>query len=633
MKKISSLILAALLVAALFAIPLNSLAKEEASEPVGISDAAGFAAMETGGSYYLTANITVSETHTAAFAGTFDGKGFTITTTAPLFDRFEGTAKDLTIEGTVTSSADRGGAFCNTISGETTLSGIVNKAAVNGSTSKVTFADALELNGSYGGIYGTTEEKVPLTIENCVNYGKITGYTAGGISGKSNAILTMKNCKNFGDVVGTDVGAGLIAWTWGDFLIEDCANGSESSAPDITAESDAPGGIISYISGSTNGTCRNCVNWGTVHSTDSNAGGIVGRSGDKGDQTYENCVNYGNIVSTKSDAGGIFGATGGAGTRTFKNCVNRGKIYTEAENADAGGIVGFSKAQGTRVYEGCVNYAEVEGAHVGGIAGNDRSAVSVSRCANYGEIKGRKQAAGIIGSLGDGETSAPSSVEYCANEGKITATKDTAGGIIAYANGSTARTLTIKACYNTADVTGGCEASGILGYINGAPDTSVTLCFNTGKIASTDSGEKPIALYYNKAEGAKTKDTAKGNFYLAGCAEKEARNGADYLDATGVPEADFKSGKVCYEINQAAGEEIFFQTIGTDPVPTFSTASARVLFENGEYKNPSEPAPSTDPVTPPTPPTGDSAVIFVAVAIVSVIGTAVAVKIRKGFSA
>lgn len=569
MKKISSLIVAALLVAALFSLPFSSFAKEEASEPVAISDAAGFAAMETGGSYYLTADITVSETHTAAFAGTFDGKGHKITTTVTLFDCFEGTAKDLTIEGSVTSSADRAGAFCNTITGETTLSGIVNKAAVNGSAEKVSGADALDLNGSYGGIFGTSAKSVALTVENCENYGKITGYTAGGIGGKNHANLTMKNCRNFGDVVGTDVGAGVLGWAWGDFIIEDCANGSSSSSPDVTSGSDAPGGIVSYISGNTNGTFKNCVNWGHIHSADSDAGGIVGRSGAKGLHNYENCVNQ----------------------------------------------------------------ALVEGVHAGGIAGNDGAAVKVSRCMNYAEIKGVKQAAGIIGSLGHKDTAAASSIEFSGNEGKITASSDTAGGIVAYANGSTDRVLTINGCYNVADVTGGCESSGILGYINSSPDTKVTCCFNTGKITTTDSAETPLALYYNKAEGAKTKDTAKGNFYLAGCAVKEARNGADYLDATGVPEADFKSGKVCYEINQAAGEEIFFQTIGTDPVPTFSTASARVLFENGEYKNPSEPAPSTDPVTPPTPPTGDSAVIFVAVAIVSVIGTAVAVKIRKGFSA
>ena len=144
MKKTLSVILAVVLAAAMtLLIPLSSFAKEEAGDPKPVGDAAAFAAMETGGSYYLTANITVSETHSAAFSGTFDGKGIKITTSVPLFDTFEGTAKDFTIEGSVTSNADRAGAFCNTVVGDTTLSGIINKGSVTGSMSATAKSDDL----------------------------------------------------------------------------------------------------------------------------------------------------------------------------------------------------------------------------------------------------------------------------------------------------------------------------------------------------------------------------------------------------------------------------------------------------------------------------------------------------------
>ena len=60
MKKTLSVILAVVLAAAMtLLIPLSSFAKEEAGDPKPVGDAAAFAAMETGGSYYLTANITV----------------------------------------------------------------------------------------------------------------------------------------------------------------------------------------------------------------------------------------------------------------------------------------------------------------------------------------------------------------------------------------------------------------------------------------------------------------------------------------------------------------------------------------------------------------------------------------------
>ena len=567
MKKSFILILAAIvLTAAMIILPVAVSAKEEAGDPVAVSDAAGFAAMASGGTYYLTADITVSETHLTAFSGTFDGKGHKITTSVTLFDTFEGTAKDFTLEGAVTSSADRGGVFANTVTGETTLSGIVNRANFTGSAEKVVSADDLGVVGTYGGIIGTTLKSVPLTIENCDNYGKITGYNAGGISGKNHANLTMKNCRNFGDIAGTDVGGGLIAWQWGDFTIENCSNGSKDKAPDITSASDAPGGIISYISGSTPGTLRNCVNYGHIHSTDSDAGGIVGRSGAK-------------------------------------------KVHN---------------------YEGCVNYGLIEGVHAGGMAGNDGAAVNLLRCMNYAEIKGVKQAAGMIGSLGDSDTADPSSVTYCGNEGKITAEKDTAGGIIAYANGSSARVLTIRGCYNSADVTGGCEASGILGYINSSPETSVNACFNSGLITSTDTGETPIAIYYNKA-GDASADKSKNNFYLAGCAKSEARVGGNYLDMAPTPGDAFGYGEVCYKLNQALGEEVFFQTIGTDSVPTFDTASKKVIFENGEYKNPAPVNPGGQDPTPggQTPPTGDGFVFTAAIALVALLGAGAVLVYRR----
>lgn len=568
MKKTLSVILAVILTAAMaLLIPLSSFAKEEAGDPKPVGDAAAFAAMETGGSYYLTANITVSETHSAAFSGTFDGKGYKITTSVPLFDTFEGTAKDFTIEGSVTSTADRAGAFCNTITGDTTLSGIINKASVTGSMSSVSASDGLDVNGVYGGIVGTSLKNGTLTIENCENYAKISGFDAGGIAGKTHANLIVKNCRNFGDIDSFDVGAGIIGWTWGDYTVENCVNGSKTVSPTITAVDDCAGGIIAYVSGSTTGTVKNCVN-------------------------------YGKITSTPDSKGN-----------------------------SAGGIMGRPGAKGTHNYEGCENYGEVNAWFAGGITGKDGGAVNFLRCMNYADINGNRHAAGIIAELDNDEISDPSTITYCGNYGGVKAAADTAGGIISYANGSAARTLTIKGCINDGDVTGGCESSGILGYMNNTTASTVNACINTGLITTTDTGETPVALYFFKS-GDATAENNKNNFYLAGCAQGEARLGGGVVEFSPTSGTAFEYGEVCYKLNQALGEEVFFQTIGTDRIPTFDSSSKKVVFENGEYKNPA-PASGGSGTTPAT---GDATVTVIAVALAAVLMTGSALVIRRKFS-
>lgn len=76
-------------------------AREDAGEAVAVNDAAAFAAMDQTGNYYLTADITLSATYNGTFAGTLDGKGHTVTVSAPVFENVKGTVKDLVIKGKV----------------------------------------------------------------------------------------------------------------------------------------------------------------------------------------------------------------------------------------------------------------------------------------------------------------------------------------------------------------------------------------------------------------------------------------------------------------------------------------------------------------------------------------------------
>lgn len=557
MKKALSLMLAFVMIAALAcAIPMEAFAKEDAPEPAAISDAAGFAAMVPNGIYYLAADITVSETYLTEFTGSFDGKGHKITTSAPLFELFSGTATDLVIEGAVTTNRDRGGVFANTL-GAATLSKIVNKANLTGSASKVSGEDALELNGVYGGIAGTSLKKVELVVNDCANYGNVSGYNAGGLFGKIHADIKLSGLTNYGTVTGGDCGGGVIGWEYGDGSIEKAVNHGT-----VTNTTEYAGGVISYVSGSTNLDIKDCLNDGALTSSDSGAGGIVGRAGDKCELVFENCVNKGKLT--------------GSGDRT------------------------------------------------GGICGRDQGLFTAKNCFNYGELFGLKQAGGIVAAIGCDDKDGVSTIEFCGNEGKVSTEKDTCAGIIAYAQGSSAKILKVHYCYNTGDIKGGCEASGIVGYVNACPAMEVSNCYNMGKISTTDTNEKPLAIYFNKASAKLADDAVKGNMYLKDCAEKEARLNADgYSDMNSdLTLDDFKSGKVCYLMNQAAGKEVFFQTIGTDNFPKLDgKASKSVKLEDGKYVN------DKAPVTPPA--TGDNAVIIAVVALVSVMGFAVVIRKNK----
>ena len=96
------------------------------------------------------------------------------------------------------------------------------------------------------------------------------------------------------------------------------------------------------------------------------------------------------------------------------------------------------------------------------------------------------------------------------------------------------------------------------------------------------------------------------------------------------------SGEVAYLINEAVGETIYYQAIGTDKAPTPFAAEdgSNTIIKNadGTYSNPvkepevTEPE-TTEPVTPPT--TGDASIFFAVIAVISILGVALVAKRRE----
>lgn len=178
------------------------LAAAGAVQDIGTAEA--FAAMEPGGNYQLTANITVTAPYgndITGFTGTFDGNGHTVTlditastANVGLFSKLAGGAvvKNVKVDGTV--SGTEGVAGIAAQANGATISGCINCAIISAT-------------GRYvGGIVGKLRGG---TVENCYNTGAISssrdrkGVNLGGIAGYIDSNGSVKNCYNSGTTSAT----------------------------------------------------------------------------------------------------------------------------------------------------------------------------------------------------------------------------------------------------------------------------------------------------------------------------------------------------------------------------------------------------------------------------------------------
>ncbi|MBQ4556501.1 MAG: hypothetical protein IJA60_02500 [Clostridia bacterium] len=283
-----------------------------------------------GEKYEITADINLAGlaqtpigNATTPFTGTIDGSGKTIkgiTLSGAGNIGFFGiagdcTIKNLTLEGTVTSTADNAGGFIGKLVGDAVIDNCVNKVVVSGTN-------------NVGGFIGHAPEETDasLTVTNSVNEVGVTGSGArvGGFVGFVKSTLSAKNfvfdaCINKGNISGTQMAGGLV----GRF---------ETGAGNTGADH-------KFI---------NSANYGNIESTTSNyTGGIVGlftfNSGGTSGYAFDNLYNCGNITAKAKYNGGIVGYfrsyTDGVGG--FYNCMNSGTVYSSVTgNAYNGGIIG-----------------------------------------------------------------------------------------------------------------------------------------------------------------------------------------------------------------------------------------------------------------------------------------------------
>ena len=183
-----------------------------------IGTAEDFAAMQPGGNYQLTADITVTAPYAnefTDFSGTFDGNGHTVTlditastANVGLFSKLADGAvvKNVTVEGTVT--------------GKKCVAGIAGYATDNVKIENCKNTASITGTKNVGGILGeayNNEESISVGIKNCANEGAVnsTGSAIGGIVGKMEGQNSIIDCYNRGNITGFNNYAGIVGQSTG----------------------------------------------------------------------------------------------------------------------------------------------------------------------------------------------------------------------------------------------------------------------------------------------------------------------------------------------------------------------------------------------------------------------------------
>ena len=558
MKKIISIALALSMLASLIVMSVSAAYTPEGT---AITSAAEFAAMAADGKYYLANDITVEATYEGVFAGTLDGNGKTITTSVPVFATLgSATVKNLKLAGEIAIDEADAAVLTTTVAGGSTL--VIDNVENN---CNLTVAKKKDVGGfigvmNYDACYGTT-----ITIKNSTNNGNITG-----------------------------------GWRVGGFL--GYAPGSDNAEKPF------------------NMTLENCVNNGTIKSTESYSGGLVGRFGGTKEITGKCCLtithstNNGNVIAAVSQVGGFCGYL--IGKMVIEHSVNNADLTaTAGKNMTVAGFIGVSGSE-------TKNYGD---------------GATVRYCVNYGKISSTSKAGGIVGNLGNSKQCYGAAlVENCINAGEITIENcyeggtTYAAGIAGYMYGGSGEgSNTIRNCLNLGKITGQTTAAsgknyaaGILAYVNGNFMT-IANNLNLGEltITSATTSEKFTHTFFNNSTGTGS-EACVNNYSIAVPAQLLEKNSTVANSTTVITAADAELATklgAAWKMGDKNPEPIIEGTIGG------TGADFSIFVEAPETTEPApettEPGSSSD--------TGDSFAIFAVIAAISVLGVAVVAKRRE----
>jgi hypothetical protein len=377
--------------------------------------------------------------------------------------------------------------------------------------------------------------------------------------------------------------------------------------------------------------CTNNANV-TVTGTGKWAAGFVADCEKTADAcVFTNCVNNGNIyidsvAKEKMRGGGFGGIIDSCG---FYNCTNNGNVYAKGNIPIVGGFVGrvALNTPGTLCDAiNCVNTGDITA---------DETYLIINEDGTTEKGNGGSDAGGIFGYIGGSGNLGWYRVWGCVNEGKIDAPYR-AGGFIGYAWASgTNAYVDIQFCINKGDIVFGRvdQQEGKNNFDWGSPFVAYTNSDYTTIKYSIDAGtltirEGTISQRLNKVfvghsscngavydvQSVYLLDKDQYTWFSWSSDDKYEANRNDISVGEGLIVTtldEIKSGKVCYEIMQAAladaygyaGSEpdddmdayAFYQKIGTDAFPTIDPAAGWVVLNGTTYANGEKPAETTKP--------------------------------------
>lgn len=260
--------------------------------------------------------------------------------------------------------------------------GTVNGCANYGSIASKTTGSTI------GGVVGLFIRSGKMT--HCTNYGDVTAQAAsmvGGVGGYSGTLpVAIDSCENYGKVSGSSEVGGIVGRFYRDCTLTNCTNhaaveGSVDKLGGIAGHVDAQDGHANKI--------EHCRNLGPISGSAKTMGGVAGYITTKF-ASVNGCYNAGNIDASKAEmAGGVAGKASCTITESFN-----GGTITASDSTLVGGLVGWTNAKVADAYQLGDIIAEGDAA---ALIGEAAEGASLERCYNAGRIKA--QGNGVITAL------------------------------------------------------------------------------------------------------------------------------------------------------------------------------------------------------------------------------------------
>ena len=205
---------------------------------------------------------------------------------------------------------------------------------------------------------------------------------------------------------------------------------------------------------------------------------------------------------------------------TIKNLVVEGVNVSSTGQRSAGVV---ARAINATLNNVSVTSGTISGTKQnGGIVAYSEGATTLTNCSNAASVSGSSDGnGGLVGVYSNASDANPITITNCTNSGALNCTSAGKynGGILGYVpNGA----VVISGCVNSGSITSQAEGTaGIVGYLAGVKDKSITDCENTGTINGKGNGTAGIL--------AQNAEFATPKVHLTNCVNRGTIIGVSYV--------------------------------------------------------------------------------------------------------